>query len=221
MRGSPREPLASWLWHVETERRQGRKGEGKAGEGGSVDMSDTDALRRKMKERRLMRSPKARKTPLASRKEREAGTLTMSGFSRAKMAKVDSLSHTHLVRNESTSTALQPLADQDPSREELHTHSHARTQAGRHARTQTGRRAHTHRKRKRDAVNEDSSSQRRKRAVQIRNDAWLLLHFTFPRLQRRRCRERRVRARSARLHERTAAPASTRTPLCHQQPYSH
>ncbi|TNN57626.1 hypothetical protein EYF80_032156 [Liparis tanakae] len=36
------------------------------------------------------------------------------------MAKVDSLSHTHLVRNESTSTALQPLADQDPSREELH-----------------------------------------------------------------------------------------------------
>lgn len=35
------------------------------------------------------------------------------------MAKVDSLSHTHLVRNESTSTALQPLADQDPSRDEL------------------------------------------------------------------------------------------------------
>lgn len=136
VRGSPREPLASWLWHVETERRQGRKGEGKAGEGGSVDMSDTDALRRKMKERRLMRSPKACKTPLASRKEREAGTLTMSGFSRAKMAKVDSLSHTHLVRNESTSTALQPLADQDPSREELHTHSHARTQAGTHARRQ-------------------------------------------------------------------------------------
>ena len=43
----------------------------------------------------------------------------MSGFSRAKMAKVDSLSHTHLVLNESSGTALQPLADQDPSSEEL------------------------------------------------------------------------------------------------------
>lgn len=54
--------------------------------------------------------------------------LTMSGFSRAKMAKVDSLSHTHLVLNESTSTALQPLADQDPSREELHEDKHTHTQ---------------------------------------------------------------------------------------------
>lgn len=54
---------------------------------------------------------------------REAAGLTRSDWSRAKMAKVDSLSHTHLVRNESTSTALQPLADQDPSREEL-THTH-------------------------------------------------------------------------------------------------
>lgn len=43
----------------------------------------------------------------------------MSGFSRAKMAKVESLSHTHLVLNESTGTALQPLADHDPSSEEL------------------------------------------------------------------------------------------------------
>lgn len=161
---------------------------------------------------------KAHKTPLTSRKEREAGTLTISGFSRAKMAKVDSLSHTHLVRNESTSTALQPLADQDPSREELRTHSHARRQAGRRAGTQ----AHTHaHKEKRDAVNEDSSSQRRKRAGQIRNDVCLLFHFTSPRLQHRGCRERRVRARSARLHERTAAPASTRTPLYQQHPYSH
>lgn len=44
------------------------------------------------------------------------------------MAKVESLSHTHLVRNESTGTALQPLADQDPSREELEcTYRDART----------------------------------------------------------------------------------------------
>lgn len=43
----------------------------------------------------------------------------MSGFSRAKMAKVESLLHTHLVLNESTGTALQPLADHDPSSEEL------------------------------------------------------------------------------------------------------
>lgn len=44
------------------------------------------------------------------------------------MAKVESLSHTHLVRNESTGTALQPLADQDPSREELeYTYTEART----------------------------------------------------------------------------------------------
>ena len=35
------------------------------------------------------------------------------------MAKVERLSHTHLVLNESTSTALQPRADHDPSSEEL------------------------------------------------------------------------------------------------------
>ena len=37
------------------------------------------------------------------------------------MAKVERLSHTHLVLNESTTTALQLRADQVPSREELHT----------------------------------------------------------------------------------------------------
>lgn len=35
------------------------------------------------------------------------------------MAKVDSLSHTHLVRNELTDTALQLRVDQEPSSEEL------------------------------------------------------------------------------------------------------
>lgn len=35
------------------------------------------------------------------------------------MAKVDSLSHTHLVRNELTGTALQLRVDQEPSSEEL------------------------------------------------------------------------------------------------------
>ena len=94
--------------------------------------------------------------------------LTMSGFSRAKMAKVDSLSHTHLVLNESTSTALQPLADQDPSREELHgrkthTHTHTRTP------TQTDTHTHTHaerereRRRRSDAVNIETAPAKRKR----------------------------------------------------------
>lgn len=49
----------------------------------------------------------------------EGGKLTISGLSRAKMAKVDSLSHTHLVRNELTDTALQLRVDQEPSSEEL------------------------------------------------------------------------------------------------------
>lgn len=49
----------------------------------------------------------------------EGGRLTISGLSRAKMAKVDSLSHTHLVRNELTDTALQLRVDQEPSSEEL------------------------------------------------------------------------------------------------------
>lgn len=65
------------------------------------------------------------------------------------MAKVDSLSHTHLVLNESTSTALQPLADQDPSREELHGRKHT------HARRHTDR--HTQRDRS-DAVNTEAGS---------------------------------------------------------------
>jgi hypothetical protein len=56
--------------------------------------------------------------------------LTMSGFSRAKMAKVDSLSHTHLVLNESTTTALQFRADQVPSREELHRAEERETTTG-------------------------------------------------------------------------------------------
>lgn len=46
--------------------------------------------------------------------------LTESKLTRAKMAKVERLSHTHLVLNEWTGTALQLRADQDPSREELH-----------------------------------------------------------------------------------------------------
>lgn len=75
--------------------------------------------------------------------------LTISGFSRAKMAKVDSLSHTHLVLNESTSTALQPLADQDPSREELHGRKHTHTHAGTQTDTQRDRG---------DAVNTEAGS---------------------------------------------------------------
>lgn len=46
--------------------------------------------------------------------------LTESKLTCAKMAKVERLSHTHLVRNESTATALQLRADHDPSREDLH-----------------------------------------------------------------------------------------------------
>ena len=46
--------------------------------------------------------------------------LTTSGFDRAKMAKVESPSHTHLVLNESIGTALQFRGDQEPSRERLH-----------------------------------------------------------------------------------------------------
>lgn len=46
--------------------------------------------------------------------------LTESKLTRAKMAKVETLSHTHLVLDEWTGTALQLRADQDPSREELH-----------------------------------------------------------------------------------------------------
>ena len=86
------------------------------------------------------------------------------------MAKVDSLSHTHLVLNESTSTALQPLADQDPSREELH---------GR--KTHTDTHAHAHRQ-KGDAVNiETAPAKGKKRAVQIppRYKVYLI-HFTCP-----------------------------------------
>jgi len=45
--------------------------------------------------------------------------LTTSGLRRAKMAKVESLSHKHLVVLESTGTALQPRADQEPSNDEL------------------------------------------------------------------------------------------------------
>lgn len=71
------------------------------------------------------------------------------------MAKVDSLSHTHLVLNESTSTALQPLADQDPSREELKTHTQARTQPHTHTNTWTDRQTHRERS---DAVNIEAGS---------------------------------------------------------------
>lgn len=46
--------------------------------------------------------------------------LTESKLTRAKMAKVEGLSHTHLVLNEWTGTDLQLRADQEPSREELH-----------------------------------------------------------------------------------------------------
>lgn len=46
--------------------------------------------------------------------------LTESKLTRAKMAKVERLSHTHLVLNEWTGTALQLRVDQDPRREELH-----------------------------------------------------------------------------------------------------
>lgn len=42
------------------------------------------------------------------------------------MAKVETLSHTHLVLNEWTGTALQLRADQDPSREELHKEGEAK-----------------------------------------------------------------------------------------------
>lgn len=52
--------------------------------------------------------------------------LTESKLTRAKMAKVETLSHTHLVRNEWTGTALQLRADQDPSREELHKEGEAK-----------------------------------------------------------------------------------------------
>lgn len=48
------------------------------------------------------------------------GGLTESKLTRAKMAKVEMLSHTHLVLNEWTGTALQLRADHEPSREELH-----------------------------------------------------------------------------------------------------
>lgn len=57
------------------------------------------------------------KNTIASSKDRR---LTESKLTRAKMAKVEMLSHTHLVLNEWTGTALQLRADQDPSREELH-----------------------------------------------------------------------------------------------------
>ena len=105
--------------------------------------------KKKKKKIQLMhphKTPQKKHTPspiaLTSTKSREVVGLTISGFSRAKMAKVDSLSHTHLVLNESTSTALQPLADQDPSREELHgrkTHTHTHT----HTRTHTQTHTHT------------------------------------------------------------------------------
>lgn len=70
------------------------------------------------------------------------------------MAKVDSLSHTHLVLNESTGTALQPLADQDPSSDELETHTrrHARK-----ARADRKTNRQTHRTRG-DAVNVEAGS---------------------------------------------------------------
>lgn len=74
------------------------------------------------------------------------------------MAKVDSLSHTHLVLNKSTGTALQPLADQDPSSDELETHTrrHARTQGTRGQKDkQTD--TQTHRTRG-DAVNVEAGS---------------------------------------------------------------
>lgn len=103
-------------------------------------------------------------SPIPLWKSWEVVGLTISGFSRAKMAKVDSLSQEHLVLNESTSTVLQPLADQDPSREELHERN---TRARTHVHTQT----HTHKhKEKSDAVNireprqiKESKEKRKKR----------------------------------------------------------
>ncbi len=55
----------------------------------------------------------------ALKKTIEMARLTTSGLRRAKMAKVESLSHKHLVVLESTGTVLQPRADQEPSNEEL------------------------------------------------------------------------------------------------------
>lgn len=90
-------------------------------------------------------------SPIPLWKSWEVVGLTISGFSRAKMAKVDSLSQEHLVLNESTSTVLQPLADQDPSREELHERN-TRARARTHTRTHRERHTHKH-KEKSDAVN--------------------------------------------------------------------
>lgn len=71
----------------------------------------------------MRRFPPTRETTTnvgEKRRREEDGGLTESKLTRAKMAKVETLSHTHLVRNEWTGTALQLRADQDPSREELH-----------------------------------------------------------------------------------------------------
>lgn len=56
----------------------------------------------------------------SSSRSTRCGALTESKLTRAKMAKVEMLSHTHLVLNEWTGTALQLRADHEPSREELH-----------------------------------------------------------------------------------------------------
>lgn len=76
--------------------------------------------------------------------------LTESKLARAKMAKVEMLSHTHLVLNEWTGTALQLRADHEPSREELHGGEGEEEKGGRDGRRERRRavsreeRAHTH-----------------------------------------------------------------------------
>lgn len=105
-------------------------------------MTMTPFREREKKKKQLMHSQRTPQkhipSPIPLWKSWEVVGLTISGFSRAKMAKVDSLSQEHLVLNESTSTVLQPLADQDPSREELHERN---TRARTH--TYTQRETHT------------------------------------------------------------------------------
>ena len=62
----------------------------------------------------------ARRTHKVKRISRADRRLTESKLMRAKMAKVEGLSHTHLVLNEWTGTDLQLRADHEPSSEELH-----------------------------------------------------------------------------------------------------